>query len=96
VEKLRQPKKSLSRIVDAAVKTLYSLSIAPQGTTHSTQPKEPIVITRPNATTSSTRFVVRVAFAHAASMGVCALATGWPQLRTNADGGRAHPGMEDV
>jgi hypothetical protein len=53
-------------------------------------------MTRPNATTSSTRFVVRVAFAHAASMGACALAAGLPQLGKNASSGRAHPGMEDV
>jgi hypothetical protein len=54
------------------------------------------VINRPNATTSSTRFAVRVAFAQAASMGGCALAAGRPQLWKNAYSGRAHPGMEDV
>jgi hypothetical protein len=53
-------------------------------------------MTRPNATTSSTRFAVRVAFAHAASMGVCALAAVGPQLRKNAYSGRACPGLEDV
>jgi hypothetical protein len=86
----------LSRIVDATVKTLYSSFIAPPGTPHSTQPEDPIVINRPNATTSSTRFAVRVAFAQAASMGGCALAAGRPQLWKNAYSGRAHPGMEDV
>jgi hypothetical protein len=86
--------------VDGAVKTIYSpstaLQKAKQFQSRQPNPKEPIVITRPIASTSSTRSVVRVAFAHAASMGACALATRRQQLLANGYKGRAHPGMEDV
>jgi hypothetical protein len=89
------------RAVDAAVKTIYSPFTASTNAqlppTLQRNPEEPIVINRPNAPTSSARFAVRAAFALAASMGACAHAVRGLQLRANGyEGGRAHPGLEDV
>ena len=84
------------RVVDAAVKTIYSDFIACKGPTFFTA-EEPIVNTRPAITTSQNRHAVVVAFAFAAAMGNCAIAAiGQPKLLGRGDVGRMHPGMEDV